>query len=79
MNEKCLNIDYIDYFKTLEQKRQYENLQREQTRRIKQQQLWFSMDNEQENIPNENSLKQIKFNRILIYHQLIKLKYLILK
>jgi len=52
-----LNIDYIDYFKTLEQERQYEILRRERTRRIKQQHLWFSMDNEQENIPNEYLLK----------------------
>jgi hypothetical protein len=52
-----LNIDYIDYFKTLEQERQYEQLRRERTRRIKQQHLWFSMDNEQENIPNEYLLK----------------------
>jgi hypothetical protein len=57
MNEKCSNIDYIDYFKTLEQERQYEKLRRERTRRIKQQHLWFSMDNEQENIPNEYLLK----------------------
>ncbi|CAF2579711.1 unnamed protein product [Rotaria sp. Silwood2] len=55
MDEKCSNIDYLNYFKTLEQKRQYEHLQCEQARRIKQQELWFSIDN-RENIENENSL-----------------------
>ena len=47
MNEKCSNVNYIDYFKSLERQRQYEHLQRERTRRIKQQKLWFSMDNTQ--------------------------------
>jgi hypothetical protein len=49
MNEKCFDINYMEYFKRLEQERQYEYLQGEKSRRIKQQQLWFSMDNEQEN------------------------------
>jgi hypothetical protein len=44
----------MDYFKTLEQERQYENLRCEKSRRIKQQQLWFSMDNESGNIQNYN-------------------------
>ncbi|CAF3111309.1 unnamed protein product [Rotaria socialis] len=54
MNENCSTIDYIGYFKTLEVERKYEYLQRERVRRIKQQQLWFQMDNK-ENIQNENS------------------------
>ncbi|CAF1544853.1 unnamed protein product [Rotaria magnacalcarata] len=54
MNEKCLTIDYIGYFKTLEVERKYEHLQCERVRRIKQQQLWFQIDNK-ENIQNENS------------------------
>jgi hypothetical protein len=56
IKEKCSNIDYIDYFKKLEQKRQYENLRCERTRRIKQQQLWFPMDNEQENMSQTNTI-----------------------
>ncbi|CAF1183875.1 unnamed protein product [Rotaria sordida] len=57
LNQSNLNyIDYINYFKSLEQKRQYEHLQCEQSRRIKQQQLWFSIDNK-ENIENESSLQ----------------------
>lgn len=43
-------MNYFDYFKLLEQKRSYENLQCEQSRKLKQQQLWLAMDNEQENI-----------------------------
>ncbi|CAF3552791.1 unnamed protein product [Rotaria sp. Silwood1] len=68
MNEICSNIDYINYFKTLEQERKYEYLQCEQARRIKQQQLWFSIDNK-ENIQNENSL-QINLSQKDIYQNI---------
>lgn len=72
INEKCGNIDYIDYFKTLEQERQYEYLRRERTRRIKQQQLWFSIDSEQEPISNENisQLTSIKIPDLPIIDQI---------
>jgi hypothetical protein len=56
MNEKSVDINYMEYFKLLEQERQYEHLRCEQSRRIKQQQLWVSMDNEQENVPNNDLL-----------------------
>jgi hypothetical protein len=48
-------MNYIDYFKSLEQERHYDQLRRQRARRIKQQQLWFPMDDEQEDIPIENS------------------------
>jgi len=57
MTDKSSDIDYIDYFKLLEQKRAYENLERERTRKIKQQQLWFATDIKQAHIPNENLLQ----------------------
>src|SRR5262249_55589648 len=79
INEKCSNIDYKDYFKILEQKRQYEILQCIRTRRIKQQQLWFSMDNEQEKdntnknisiiIPDLPLIDQIEINDSQIINQ----------
>jgi hypothetical protein len=49
-------MNYFDYFKLLEQTRSYDNLQCEQTRRRKQRQLWFALDNEQENLL-KNSLE----------------------
>jgi hypothetical protein len=57
MNEKSTELDYIDYFTSLEQQRSYENLQCHKTRRFKQQQLWFALDNEQANVSNENSFQ----------------------
>lgn len=50
-------MDYGEYFKSLEQERQYAYLRRERTRRRKQQQLWFSLDTEQENLSDQNSLQ----------------------
>lgn len=52
-----MNIDYKEYFKLLERERQYKNLRCARKRRIKQQQLWFPTDNEQENIPHIHSLQ----------------------
>ena len=43
-------MNAFDYFKSLEQKRAHENLHREQIRRVKQQQLWFALDNDPDNI-----------------------------
>ena len=57
INEQCPMIDYREYFRSLEQERQYEYLRRERTRRRKQQQLWFSLDTEQENPAHENILQ----------------------
>jgi hypothetical protein len=51
MNEKCSNIDYREYFQSLEREREYENLRCDRKRRIKQQQLWFPTENDQENHP----------------------------
>lgn len=43
-------MDFNEYFRELEQKRTYENLRMENMRKLKQQQLWFGMD-EQKNLP----------------------------
>ena len=48
LREQTRGIDAWDYFKRLEQTRAYEHLRCGQTRRIKQQELWFDMENEQE-------------------------------
>lgn len=56
MNERCSSIDHMNYLKTLEQERQYEHLKCEQSRRIKQQKLWFQIDNKQD-IENGNLLQ----------------------
>lgn len=48
MHEIANNITYRDYFKSLEQKRSYENLQRDQKRKFKQQQIWLAMDHDQQ-------------------------------
>ena len=52
MKETSADIDGTQYFKSLEQSRKYETLRIERARRVKQQQLWFSMDVETENIEN---------------------------
>jgi hypothetical protein len=44
-------MNYKEYFHLLERERKYENLRCDRKRRIKQQQLWFPTDNEQENYP----------------------------
>ena len=44
MKEESERIDPKGYFKFLEQNRQYEVLRIDRSRRVKQQQLWFSMD-----------------------------------
>ncbi|CAF0882898.1 unnamed protein product [Rotaria sp. Silwood1] len=62
MNEKTLDMNYKDYFKLLEQKRSYENLQCEQKRRLKQYQIWLAMDHEQENMLNKNFLEEKDMN-----------------
>jgi hypothetical protein len=66
MNEKCSNIDCKEYFKSIERERQYENLRCERKRRIKQQELWFPTDNEQENLPNNHSLQTHDIMPIII-------------
>lgn len=63
LNEKQLStIDFHEYFLELEQKRTHENLRTENTRKLKQQQLWFGID-EQENLPenlfDENLIKEL--------------------
>ena len=57
MKEKSVDINYIDYFTALEKKRFYENLQRNKTRKFKQEQLWFATEDERENLPKENSFE----------------------
>lgn len=61
MKEHSVDIDYMNYFKRLEQERKYECLQCEQARKIKQQQLWFQID-QGENIQNEKSLEKKSIN-----------------
>ncbi|CAF3723227.1 unnamed protein product [Rotaria sordida] len=56
MNEKIFDINYKDYFKLLEQKRSYENLQCEQKRRLKQYQIWLATDHEDGNILEKNAI-----------------------
>lgn len=51
MTGTCTNLNEFEYFKILEQERQYEILRCDRKRRLKQQQLWFSDEGEQEN-PN---------------------------
>ncbi|CAF1651137.1 unnamed protein product [Adineta ricciae] len=58
MREKSEDIDGKEYFKLLEQNRIYENLKRERTRKIKQQQLWFATDIRQAHIPNMNLIEE---------------------
>ena len=41
MKEKLFNLDYLEYFERLDKKRFQENLQRKQTRTIKQQQVTY--------------------------------------
>lgn len=55
MKEETEPIDPRRYFKSLEQNRQYEVLRIERSRRVKQQQLWFSMDNPEEQKENESN------------------------
>ena len=55
MKEQSTDIDAPQYFKSLEQSRKYETLRIERARRVKQQQLWFSMDVEKETTQNETS------------------------
>lgn len=57
IHEECSMIDYREYFRSVEQERQYEYLRRERTRRRKQQQLWFSLDTEQEDVTQESVLQ----------------------
>lgn len=66
MNEKCFNMDYIDYFKSLEQERHYDNFRCGLSRHAEEQQLWTSMGEEQEDIQNENLLNTKEKNSSII-------------
>ena len=66
--EKSAEIDPYNYFKYIEQMHRFDILRIERARNLKQQQLWFSIDVEQESSRNETtaqSTKQIK-NRFAI-------------
>lgn len=55
LKEESEKLDPKTYFKTLEQNRQFEVLRIERSRRLKQQQLWFSMDMPDENKENDST------------------------
>ena len=57
MHEKLFHINYKNYFKLLEQNRSYEIILRERKRKIKQQQIWLALNNEQETMSNIYSLE----------------------